>query len=436
MKKIMIPVLVVAFMVSMLVIGTSCKQEAVAAETTTAAKMNVTLSIMVHGVSITKEWVELFSKTIEEKLGIKSEIELTPGGAEGETIMKSRIVSGEMPDITTYNVGALLRALNPEKNFVDISNEPYAANISEDFKMAASVNGKLFGIPLAPALVGGWVYNKDIYKKLGLEIPKTWAQLIDNCKKAKEAGYTAILGTFGDSWTAQLAVLADYYNVNTIVPDFADKYTANKAHFADTPSALRGFEKLAEIKNFMNKDFATLTFDEGVRLLSEGKVAHYPMLTFIFPTISSTYPEAVASLGVFPQPSDAANINGFTTWEPDGWFITKSCKNLEAAKAWMNFMTSQEAYEAYATVQQISGPLLIKGLTLPSNTSPIVSEIQSYFDKGKSAPALEFISPIKGPNLPQICVEVGSGMKTALQGAQDYDKDVKKQAQQLGIEGW
>jgi raffinose/stachyose/melibiose transport system substrate-binding protein len=87
-------------------------------------------------------------------------------------------------------------------------------------------------------------------------------------------------------------------------------------------------------------------------------------------------------------------------------------------------------------VQQISGPLLIKGLTLPSNTSPIVSEIQSYFDKGKSAPALEFISPIKGPNLPQICVEVGSGMKTALQGAQDYDKDVKKQAQQLGIEGW
>jgi len=430
MKKIMIPVLVVAFMVSMLVIGTSCKQEAVAAET------NVTLSIMVHGVSITKEWVELFSKEIEEKLGIKSEIELTPGGAEGETIMKSRIVSGEMPDITTYNVGALLRALNPEKNFVDISNEPYAANISEDFKMAASVNGKLFGIPLAPALVGGWVYNKDIYKKLGLEIPKTWAQLIDNCNKAKEAGYTAILGTFGDSWTAQLAVLADYYNVNTIVPDFADKYTANKVHFSDTPSALRGFEKLAEIKNFMNKDFATLTFDEGVRLLSEGKVAHYPMLTFIFPTISSTYPEAVASLGVFPQPSDDANVNGFTTWEPDGWFITNSCKNLEAAKAWMNFMTSQEAYEAYATVQQISGPLLIKGLTLPSNTSPIVSEIQSYFDKGKSAPALEFISPIKGPNLPQICVEVGSGMKTALQGAQDYDKDVKKQAQQLGIEGW
>ena len=396
----------------------------------------VTLTVMVHGVSISEDWIELLADTIEDKLGIRSLIELTPGGAEGETIMKSRIASGDMPDITTYNVGALLQALNPEENFVDISNEPFTADIDEGFKMAASVNDKLYGIPLAPALVGGWIYNKDIYKELGLEIPTTWDQLMDNCQKAKDAGYTAILGTYGDSWTAQLAVLADYYNVNTLVPDFAEKYTANEAHFADTPEALRGFEKLAENKDFLNEDYATVTFDEGLMLLSEGNVAHYPMLTFAFPTISATYPEAVDSLGVFPQPSDSADINGFTTWEPDAWFITNSCEELDAAKAWMSFMVSQEGIDAYSTVNQISGPLLIKGLTLPSNTSPIVAEIQSYFDAGKSGPALEFISPIKGPNLPQICVEVGSGMKTALQGAQDYDKDVVKQAQQLGIEGW
>jgi len=65
-----------------------------------------------------------------------------------------------------------------------------------------------------------------------------------------------------------------------------------------------------------------------------------------------------------------------------------------------------------------------------------VFEIQEYIDAGKSSLALEFLSPIKGPNLPQICVEVGSGMKTALQAAQAYDEDVKAQAQQLGLEGW
>jgi hypothetical protein len=33
-------------------------------------------------------------------------------------------------------------------------------------------------------------------------------------------------------------------------------------------------------------------------------------------------------------------------------------------------------------------------------------------------------------------VEVGSGLRSAADGAALYDKDVKKQAQQLGLKGW
>jgi len=65
-----------------------------------------------------------------------------------------------------------------------------------------------------------------------------------------------------------------------------------------------------------------------------------------------------------------------------------------------------------------------------------VKDLDVYLKDGKSGPALEFISPIKGPNLSQITVEVGSGIKTAQQGAASYDADVKKQAQQLGLPGW
>ena len=53
-----------------------------------------------------------------------------------------------------------------------------------------------------------------------------------------------------------------------------------------------------------------------------------------------------------------------------------------------------------------------------------------------SRPALEFLSPVKGPALEQITVEVGSGLRSAEDGAELYDQDVKKQAQQLGLEGW
>ena len=59
-----------------------------------------------------------------------------------------------------------------------------------------------------------------------------------NNDKIKAAGTAApICATFKDTWTSQLFVLADYYNVQKSVPDFAADYTANKAHYADTPAA-------------------------------------------------------------------------------------------------------------------------------------------------------------------------------------------------------
>ncbi len=43
---------------------------------------------------------------------------------------------------------------------------------------------------------------------------------------------------------------------------------------------------------------------------------------------------------------------------------------------------------------------------------------------------------MKGPDLEQITVAVGSGLRSAADGAAAYDEDVEKQAQQLGLPGW
>ena len=66
----------------------------------------------------------------------------------------------------------------------------------------------------------------------------------------------------------------------------------------------------------------------------------------------------------------------------------------------------------------------------------MAKDLQGYLDKKESAPALEFVSPVKGPSLENITVAVGSGLTTAAEGAAQYDKDVEKQAKQLGLAGW
>ena len=42
----------------------------------------------------------------------------------------------------------------------------------------------------APPFGGGILYNKDVYAKLGLQVPKTWADFMANSDKIKAAGIT------------------------------------------------------------------------------------------------------------------------------------------------------------------------------------------------------------------------------------------------------
>ena len=63
-------------------------------------------------------------------------------------------------------------------------------------------------------------------------------------EKIKAAGKVAIAQTYKDTWSSQLFVLADFYNVQAAVPNFAADYTANKAKYATSPAAMAGFQRL------------------------------------------------------------------------------------------------------------------------------------------------------------------------------------------------
>ena len=109
---------------------------------------------------------------------------------------------------------------------------------------------------------------------------------------------------------------------------------------------------------------------------------------------------------------------------------------LEAAKKFIAFAATQEGCDAYSKGSPPQGPFLSKACKLPADVSQVAKDTQAYFESGKASPALEFKSPIKGPALEQICIQVGTGQVDAKKGAELYDQDVKKQAQQLGLPGW
>jgi raffinose/stachyose/melibiose transport system substrate-binding protein len=321
---------------------------------------------------------------------------------------------------------------------VDISKEPFIANIQESFLPTVTQNGQVFGVPSGTAMGGGILYNKKVYQQAGVSVPKTWAEYEANNDKIKASGIPPVLQTYGDTWTSQLFVLADFYNVDQAVPNFAQDYTANKIKFASNPAAMEGFTYLEEgfKKGWWEKDYATTKFEPGLKVLADGKVATYPQLSFVLSTIAQNSPNEVNDIGFFGQPGTDAAKNGVTIWMPAGTYIPTTSKTIDTGKAFQAFIASVEGCDAVTAKVSPQGPYVIKGAKLPDNVLPAVKDIAAYIDAGKSGPALEFVSPVKGPSLEQICVAVGSGQMTAAQGAAAYDKDVEKEAKQLGLPGW
>ncbi|GGB10115.1 ABC transporter substrate-binding protein [Allosediminivita pacifica] len=414
-----------------------------------------TLSLVLGGAASAQELTMLVGNNVdtvaaaealteaytERNPDVTFNIEIRPGGSEGDNIIKTRLATGEMADIFQYNSGSLLQALRPSrtlmpindiKNF-DAMNESFIATVSDD-------EGNAFGVPIQPAMGGGILYHMPTYEELGLEVPLTWDQFMENNAAIAEATDKApIIQTYRDSWTSQITFLADFYNVQQDSPGFAEAFTANEAKFATDPAALRGFERIQDMheSGYMNEDFGAATLDDGLAMVASGEGVHYPMLTFAIGAIQQNSPDQLQDVGFFALPGDDAGANGLTVWMPAAFYIPRGSEHPEIAKDFLNFVATPEGCDAITERVGAAGPYLVEGCTLPDDVPPSVSDMLPYFEEeGRTYPALEFLSPVKGPALEQLTVEVGSGIREAQSAAERYDADVAKQARQLGLPNW
>ena len=131
----------------------------------------------------------------------------TTGGDYVESLnqwMLPRIAAGNAMDIATNLGGASLFGNNDwfvdMSKYLDTPNQFISGNKkwrdefpAYEFSDSSIVNtkGELVAIPftLSPGSKTAYYYNKDIFTKLNLGIPRTWEQFIKACQAIKAAGY-------------------------------------------------------------------------------------------------------------------------------------------------------------------------------------------------------------------------------------------------------
>ena len=374
---------------------------------------------------------------------VSIELETRPGGSEGDNLVKTRLATGEMSDIFQYNSGSLLQALRPDRTLMPINDiENFDLMLDAFTSTVSDSDGNVYGVPMETALGGGIFYHVPTYEALGLDVPTTWdAFMANNAVIAEQTDKAPIIQTYADTWTSQLFVLADYFNVQAVEPDFADRYTGNEAKYATTPAALRGFELLQETfeAGYYNEDFGAANYNDGLRMVATGEGVHYPMLTFAIGAIQQNTPDLLEDVGFFAQPGPEGSANGLTVWAPAAVYISADTEHPEIAKDFLNFIASPAGCNVITATLGVTGPYMVRGCDLPEDAvipRPVADMLPYFEQEGRTAPALEFLSPVKGPALEQITVEVGSGIRDAASAAGLYDADVAKQARQLGLDNW
>src|SRR6478735_6386299 len=164
----------------------------------------------------------------KENPNVDVSIDNFPAGTDGNNVIKTKLSTGTMNDVFFFNSGALMQTLDPDKTLVDLTDEAWQKDVTDDFKSVVSTANGIYGAPLGSSQAGGIMYNKKVYDQLGLSVPTTWDEFISNSEKIKAAGIAPIIQTYGDPWTSQLIVLGNFANVMAEDPDWAANYTANK----------------------------------------------------------------------------------------------------------------------------------------------------------------------------------------------------------------
>jgi ABC-type glycerol-3-phosphate transport system substrate-binding protein len=255
------------------------------------------------------------------------------------------------PDIATQ--WATLPVLTPAWNgaSVPISDYVPASETKNWIGTAENVSGgKLWGMP--QYLLGiPFIWNKAMFKQAGLNPnkgPKTWTEFLADAKKLKAAGLTPLgMGNkdgYGGAWFFSLI---GKQNLNSM--DELKAAMIGKAKFSD-PKYSAFYALLADLKKkgYLNSDVASISFDQGLNLFEQKKVAMQWVTDGHVTSASKALGGSKAmGIGEIPVWGKGKLATSYDTTQSSTAFITSWSKHPKAAAQFLTFLHSQQALTAW-----------------------------------------------------------------------------------------
>jgi len=274
------------------------------------------------------------------KTGIDVAVNTVEHGKFQDTI--NAYLQATPDDTFTWFAGYRMRFFAAQGLATDISDvwSTVGSNYSEAFKTASTGDdGKQYFIPFYnyPWVV---IYRKSFFQEKGYTIPKTLDEFKTLAEKMKSDGLIPLAFGDKDGWPAMGTF--DILNMRLNGYDFHVNLMAGKEKWTD-PKVKAVFQKWAELLPYFDPQPLGKTWQEAAQDMLNKKAGMYFLGTFAGE--QATDPAVHDDLDFFPFPLAGTQYDAENAIDApiDGFMVSAKVKNLDGAKAFMEYLATGEA---------------------------------------------------------------------------------------------
>jgi len=278
--------------------------------------------------------------------GIK--VKFTPSApAEYNAALNSKLDAGSAGDLITCRPFDVSLEIFEKGQLADLSDLEGMKSFGDVAKSGWSTDdgSATFCVPMA-SVIHGFIYNKDAFKDVGVDVPATEADFFAALEKIKADGnYMPMAMGTNDQWEAATMGL---YNIGSNYWKGEEgrigliKGTAKVTDqgFVDA------FASLAKWGAYLGDGFEAQTYPDSQNLFTLGRAAIYPAGSW---EISGFNTQADFEMGAFYPPVKAAGDTCYISDHTDiAMGMNAASAHPEETKAFLNWMGSAEFASLYA----------------------------------------------------------------------------------------
>lgn len=342
------------------------------------------LTVMVPNTTITEPLEKIFAKFTNET-GIKIELQALPSGEDYGRLLQTRFATKDYPDVFTMDPGTKQYTKFGVDRLLEMTGDPLFDNVLDASLNFQLYQGKLYGAPWGGTGTYGVYYNIDVFKAIGADVPKNYADFLNILKKAKSAGYIPIYEAAKSEWPLQVFSLISWPSfVDPTIGDAGvQKLEKNELRLNEIPALKDVFSRYIALRDagLFQNGYQAGTYDEQMEMLATGKVAVVFQISNFIPSLMAKFGEKHVSekIGWFPMPSDTDT--GIAMLTPaHQLLVPKDGKNTTYAMDLVRFMTKAENQDIY--FEYNAGIPVYKGVQ--KELLPYENKVLEYDQMGKA----------------------------------------------------